>query len=201
MAAHPLPPRPCAQCGKDIPTFILVDGHKRYHRGRKYCFDCNPFDSYRGRTISGALQRDAPIRTCRRCKADLSADDFHTNNRNRGYKNSYCKDCQTARIRRGRQQFKDECIAYKGGRCESCGYDRCRDALDFHHRDPSAKEFKLSKHPRKVLDQTLKDELDKCSLLCSNCHREEHADPNAFRNGATPRRCKEEACPAPAPLP
>ena len=187
MAAHPLPPRPCAQCGSDIPTFILVDGHKRYHRGRKYCFTCNPFDTYRGWTIAGAIQRAAPLRTCKRCQGEFPADDFHNCNTKRGYKNSYCKKCQTIRVRTSRQRFKDECIAYKGGKCERCGYDRCRDAFDFHHRDSLTKEFQVSRHPRCYLDQGVKDELDKCALLCATCHREAHADASAFRDSNAPK--------------
>jgi hypothetical protein len=32
-----------------------------------------------------------------------------------------------------------------GGRCETCGYSRCIAALEFHHRDPAAKEFGLAR--------------------------------------------------------
>ena len=59
--------------------------------------------------------------------------------------------------------------------------DRTHHALDFHHHDPSGKEFKLSEHPRRYLDDRIKSELDKCALLCANCHRESHADPSSFR--------------------
>jgi len=64
---------------------------------------------------------------------------------------------------------------YKGGKCMICGYDRCLEALDFHHRDPSKKGFGLSaKGITRSWDKT-RQEIDKCVLICANCHREIHA--------------------------
>jgi 5-methylcytosine-specific restriction endonuclease McrA len=65
------------------------------------------------------------------------------------------------------------CIEYKGGKCEKCGYDKYDGALEFHHLDPSKKDFAISKKKARYIDK-LKPELDKCILLCSNCHRELH---------------------------
>jgi len=173
MVFRALPQEPCAKCGEDIPTFILVEGHKRYHRRRKYCFVCNPFGTRTGRTIEGEKQRNAEERTCRRCGHTFPSSEFPTNNTQRGYKNSYCKTCQAKGVRNSRQRFKAECVIYKGGRCESCGYDRCVAALDFHHLGP--KEFQLSRYYRCVLNEEVKAELDRCQLLCATCHREAHA--------------------------
>jgi len=64
-------------------------------------------------------------------------------------------------------------IEYKGGKCEHCGYDKCPAAFDFHHLDPSKKDFNLSTLRNYKLEN-IKSELDKCLLLCSNCHRELH---------------------------
>lgn len=64
-------------------------------------------------------------------------------------------------------------IAYKGGRCERCGYNKCNRALEFHHMDPSIKEFGISTNINRNIDE-LKAEVDKCILLCSNCHAEVH---------------------------
>ncbi|WP_063695123.1 HNH endonuclease signature motif containing protein [Bradyrhizobium embrapense] len=63
-----------------------------------------------------------------------------------------------------------------GGKCQTCGYDRCQEALEIHHLDPSKKEFSFSQFraaPRSL--QVLVAELKKCILLCANCHREVHA--------------------------
>jgi hypothetical protein len=68
---------------------------------------------------------------------------------------------------------KVKCVEYLGGACSGCGYDRCVKALTFHHREPGKKAFAISQ----MLDRAwsiLSAELDKCELLCFNCHMEEH---------------------------
>ena len=70
---------------------------------------------------------------------------------------------------------KYEAIMAKGGKCEICGYDKNLAALDFHHVNPEEKEFQID--ARKFANSnlnTLKEELDKCILVCANCHRELH---------------------------
>jgi len=75
---------------------------------------------------------------------------------------------------RGLKQ-KLELINKKGGCCMICGYANNLAALEFHHRDPSQKEYQLG--VRKISNSSIIDlmvELDKCDLLCSNCHKETH---------------------------
>jgi len=70
---------------------------------------------------------------------------------------------------------KIEMIEMKGGGCNNCGYNRNLAALEFHHINPKYKSFKLDM--RKISNCTLeklKEEFEKCELLCSNCHREHH---------------------------
>lgn len=74
-------------------------------------------------------------------------------------------------------RIKKQCIDYKGGKCEKCGYHKSIAALEFHHLDPSKKDFGISK--KRVKWETLKLELDKCILLCANCHREVHSGTQA----------------------
>lgn len=66
-------------------------------------------------------------------------------------------------------------IVYLGGECVKCGY-KCDQtnlsAFDFHHRDPSTKEFNPSEVRQWIF---LKPELDKCDLMCSRCHRLEES--------------------------
>ena len=73
-----------------------------------------------------------------------------------------------------RRTIKKKAVDYKGGRCESCGYDRCLAALTFHHRRSATKEFGISDTLHVVPWESLRRELNKCSLLCSNCHIELH---------------------------
>lgn len=87
----------------------------------------------------------------------------------------YCKDCNNNAVTKVRMNRKIECVLYKGGKCERCGYNKCLSALEFHHIDPNEKDFSISTSDRTSFD-FLKPELDKCMLLCSNCHREIHEE-------------------------
>lgn len=78
-------------------------------------------------------------------------------------------------VKTHRQKIKERAIEYKGGKCEKCGYNKCNRALEFHHTIPNEKDFTISKYS--VLSWSkVKVELDKCILICSNCHRELHDD-------------------------
>jgi DNA replicative helicase MCM subunit Mcm2 (Cdc46/Mcm family) len=83
----------------------------------------------------------------------------------------YLKKAVTAR----RKKLKKMAIEYKGGKCIFCGYNKCNDALDFHHLDSNKKEFGLSVRGLTRSWEKIKEELDKCILVCANCHRELHA--------------------------
>ena len=65
---------------------------------------------------------------------------------------------------------------YKGAACQDCGIsDPTRlEIYDYHHVDPSTKAYEVSKIIKGPLDK-LMIEVDKCVLLCSNCHKSEHA--------------------------
>lgn len=73
-----------------------------------------------------------------------------------------------------RQSMKKQAIKLLGGKCSICGYDRCIDALEFHHENPQKKEFKLSSG-NTISWKEYKSEALKCKLLCSNCHKEIHS--------------------------
>lgn len=72
-----------------------------------------------------------------------------------------------------RRRTKIKLIEYKGGKCERCGFFKpTPTCYDFHHKDPKEKEFRIG-GSTKSWDK-LKREVDKCELLCRNCHAEEH---------------------------
>ena len=75
-----------------------------------------------------------------------------------------------------RKRTKKKIIESMGGCCQICEYNKCAAALELHHIDPNKKEFSfggIRSSPKKL--ETLKEELRKCILLCSNCHKEVHA--------------------------
>ena len=76
---------------------------------------------------------------------------------------------------------KIKCVEYKGSKCELCGYNKCIASLDFHHTNPLLKEFNLAGTGLKKSWDKLVPELDKCQLLCRNCHCELHAEEDRIR--------------------
>jgi hypothetical protein len=74
-----------------------------------------------------------------------------------------------------RRKLKRLLVEYKGGKCSVCGYNRSIGALDLHHSDDSSKSFGLSVRGLTRSWRRLKEEADKCVLVCANCHREIHA--------------------------
>lgn len=94
-----------------------------------------------------------------------------------GKQTSYCSpQCSSkGRIIAWRKRTKQRAVDYKGGKCAHCGYNKCNDAFDFHHKDPAKKDFGIAASGHCRSWQEIQNELDKCILLCSNCHRELHA--------------------------
>lgn len=113
-------------------------------------------------------------KTCILCK-----EKFMSNN----IKRLYCYNCipeglnSTESIRLKKRKLKEILVQYKGGKCSFCGYDKCLGALQFHHLDPTKKDFTISQvnlNETNFSIDMLKTEVDKCILLCANCHAEEH---------------------------
>ena len=78
-------------------------------------------------------------------------------------------------VQRRREKVRLMAIEYKGGCCRICGYNRCLKALEFHHLDPTKKDFGISSKGYARSWEKVKNEIEKCVLLCANCHREFHA--------------------------
>jgi len=76
-------------------------------------------------------------------------------------------------VKKFRHRKKQKAIDYKGGKCQLCGYNRCNSALIFHHLNPSEKKYTIAESKSWGFDR-IKPELDKCILLCHNCHSEVH---------------------------
>ena len=83
------------------------------------------------------------------------------------------KVSNTEAVESWRKRKKKALVEYKGGKCQCCGYSRCIEALEFHHLDPNIKSFTISGKSKSF--NSLKSEVDKCILVCSNCHKEIHA--------------------------
>ena len=114
-------------------------------------------------------------RKCLKCNQDF-APQKNANQR------KYCYNCVPADSYTNgasiRQLIKQWSLEYKGNQCQLCGYNKCSEALDFHHLNPEEKEFNLSDRNIKLDWPEIQKELDKGIILCANCHREIHAKLN-----------------------
>lgn len=154
----------CNKCQGNIPSSILIDGvKKRVLWNRQYCFDCSPWGSRNNRRLENY---DPEYKECTKCAEILPRSAFSGTN-------GKCNICVAIQQRQKRQKFKKICCDYLGGKCSNCAYSRCIAALQFHHEDPAHKDFEISRFRHNNFDK-IKQELDKCILLCSNCHAEIH---------------------------
>ncbi len=85
-----------------------------------------------------------------------------------------CGSCNT-KIRRFRA--KTAAITFLGGKCKRCGWQGNQAALQFHHLDSKEKDFTIGNVANKSWD-SIKKEMQKCILLCANCHAIEHSTKN-----------------------
>ena len=86
---------------------------------------------------------------------------------------SVCKACHARYTIERFREYRRKAVSLKGDKCCRCGYNKCIGALEFHHRDPAKKDPKWRQMRLWKIERILK-ELEKCELVCSNCHREIH---------------------------
>lgn len=100
------------------------------------------------------------------------------------YVNPLAKDKKQLRQNKNRFKKRTEYKNMLGGKCCICGYNKCFDALHFHHKDETLKKFTISdaifnRHKTKLSDYEIIEEIKKCMLVCANCHHELHSQ-NSF---------------------
>ncbi len=125
-----------------------------------------------------AVLRSEGKQRCRKCLQVKLLAEFDRSAKANGREghNRWCKQCkstyQTARIQERRAYW----IPLAGGCCQHCGYNRYSVSLDFHHVSGDDKEWSpgrlMISRPRESVE--VRAELDKCSLLCCNCHQAIH---------------------------
>ena len=110
---------------------------------------------------------------CTVCKKELPLTEYYS--RGNGRYRSECKSCHKNYVKKQYDKrksivndFKKQCS------CKKCGENRFY-LLDFHHVNPEIKDKTVAKmisDHNKMAD--IQKEIDKCIILCSNCHREFH---------------------------
>lgn len=118
---------------------------------------------------------------CYKCKQFRSVDEFAKNKSGAYGLNGKCRDChKKTRDHAGQRKYlnkRNRKLAYYfaqegGGCCQKCGYNDSVAALDFHHINPDEKEYNPAYTVVSGNLELARYELDKCILICSNCHRE-----------------------------
>ncbi len=87
------------------------------------------------------------------------------------YGKGYCQAHYNYHLRKSRWL---ELIEYKGGKCQLCFGKFPYYVYDFHHRNPKEKDLTIGSEITNLSMKAIKQEVDKCDLLCANCHREVH---------------------------
>jgi len=168
----------CKKCGKEFnPIYKLNKTDTKYvfSGGRRYCLECSPFGGAKAKTL---MTENIKEKNCTCCQKIQPISSFYF--KKNGRLTSHCKNCIAIKTLKNMQKVKQKCIEYKGGKCCICGYNRYQGALDFHHKDPQTKDLNLSYNKHSF--NKVKNELDKCILVCSNCHREIHGNKLNIEN-------------------
>lgn len=150
--------RVCLKCKSKIPLTVTVEGRPRNLQRRKYCLNCSAFGLHNTMALNSIVNQKITCRLCDRFIKNNSA------NRTR------CMSCNT-KIRRLRAKMA--AVKLLGGKCRRCGFSGHVAAFEFHHVR-GKKEFAIGNVSNKSW-ATIRRELKKCELLCSNCHRITHA--------------------------
>lgn len=141
------------------------------HKDKNTSFNFYFLKQYREEVLG--IYEDA-AKVCSSCKVELPVSAFYSNgyqpNGKKKYK-SKCKQCQTIQDENRKEDIVLKVVGSYS--CKICGYSRCAQALEFHHVDPKIKEHQIANLNTHKEDTIIK-ELEKCILVCANCHREIH---------------------------
>ncbi len=91
-----------------------------------------------------------------------------------GHKRKVCGACHNAYNTKQGQERRLRAVIELGGKCQACGFDKYPCSLDLHHRDSREKAPNF-RSMRGWSWERILIELQKCILLCKNCHAAHHA--------------------------
>lgn len=154
----------CKKCASVFSPKIVIGGKEHILSSRRYCLSCSPFKRHNTKRLHLVTAYEES--TCKRCQKRYKYK------RGEGNTLTYCAGCSSTTRKR---RLKERAVEYLGKSCARCGYSRCLNALEFHHRDAKTKTFSIACNFNRSW-KTIQAELDKCTLLCANCHREVEAD-------------------------
>ena len=151
----------CVVCGKEVEA---IKSTKKYCSTE--CSNTMRRMKWAEKDKTKSESKTMAEKKCLICNKPFSPKSAAANQR------SCCYDCMPEGVQLTRGGFLAKIKQHQGGKCIRCGYDKCLKALEFHHIDPTKKDFTISNDHFKLTDAV--KEVKKCILLCSNCHKEFH---------------------------
>lgn len=151
----------CRKCGKKFPNYLIIDGEKRNLCSRKYCLECSPWKMRNTKKLENYEKKE-----CLFCGEKID-------------KGLRCKKCLYLLQNERWKQRKRKVIKLMGGCCCKCGYNKNINVFDLHHLEPKEKEYHWERM-KKLKWNSIIQEIKKCILVCSNCHREIHSTEEDF---------------------
>jgi len=112
--------------------------------------------------------------TCKVCNETKEPEMFPVASVKKSGRAGECRTCKSVRIKKMRAEREIALWNMFDGKCGNCGLTHETPSFfDFHHTDPSTKTREIKQIICSSWD-TLTKELEKCVMLCPNCHRETH---------------------------
>lgn len=165
----------CKKCNNQIPARVWVEGKQRNICKRSYCLECSPFGTHNTKQI----HLEVGVSGDRECVCTVCKKPYIYSRR----KSNSTVRCNSCYVKSRRKNMKEASIRKKGGKCVCCGYNRCHASLDFHHIDPTTKEFGIAGN--NFSKKRIEVEIEKCVLVCRNCHGEIEAGLRTFSGGGS----------------
>jgi len=152
----------CRKCGSEFKNRVKIKGSIKVLNRRKYCLDCSPFGKRNTKRLHLPQRNKNSKKQCTQC-----GKEFKWN------KNNVCWTCRSYNRRK---QNRNKAITHLGAKCGDCGLED-KDVLTFHHISQDSKYDNLSSLWHRKWS-VIEKEINKCKILCANCHMKLHRKEN-----------------------
>jgi len=141
----------CKKCNKQIPQDIIIDNKSHQLHTRSFCLECSPFGKHNNRDLT---------------KPKISIEKIKL--RKKGWQKEF-------QIKKRRSHQRKINKIKRNSRCKICGWHKHPEILTFHHKNKKLKKATISRIISSSSNwNRIKEEIDKCILLCPTCHAWKH---------------------------